>query len=126
MTNERSTALVVGGLIVALGGWEIYRDRPIMGAALAAAGSLLAGAGLFAPAGARRFHAAWMKLARMLGYLNTRILLGAMFFLMMTAVGAIRRLLRSDPLQRRGEPRDSYWIPRPRSRPDKAQFEHLF
>jgi hypothetical protein len=43
----------------------------------------------------------WMKLAHVLGWVNTRILLSIVFFLIFLPVGAVLRLLGKDPMARK-------------------------
>jgi len=42
----------------------------------------------------------WMKLGSILGWINTRMILGIIFFLLITPMGMIMRLRGKDPLQR--------------------------
>lgn len=42
----------------------------------------------------------WMKIGNLLGWINTRILLGIVFFLIITPMGIMMRLLGKDPMQR--------------------------
>lgn len=46
----------------------------------------------------------WMKLGAVLGWINTRIILGFIFFLIITPIGLILRLVKHDPLNRQIEP----------------------
>jgi hypothetical protein len=77
-------------------------------------------------AGTRGFHRYWMKFAGVLGHVNARILLSLMFYLVITPYGLISRLVRRNPLRRRGPPQDSYWIPRDTLKQEHQQFERLF
>ncbi len=43
----------------------------------------------------------WMKLAHILGWINTRILLSLVFFLIFLPAGLILRLLGKDPMRRK-------------------------
>ena len=122
---RKSTALV-GGVLLALAGWNAYRDRPTWYLPLAGAGGLLLLIALAWPAGARGFHAGWMRLAAVLGWINSRIILSVFFFLILTPVGLIGRLFGRDPLDRRGNRRESYWIPNERTRQTPERFERLF
>lgn len=54
---------------------------------------------LLIPASARWIHIGWMKLAEVLGYINNRILLGLIFFLLLTPIALLRRLFHKDPMQ---------------------------
>lgn len=55
---------------------------------------------------------AWMKLAMVLNYVMTRVLLTLVYFLAVTPIGLIFKLLRKDLLGKRFDPKAStYWIP---------------
>jgi hypothetical protein len=90
------------------------------GAALA-----LALAGLLVPSAARRFHVFWMRVAAVLGHVNSRVLLTVLYYGLFAPYGVVSRLLR-DPLGRRGARRESYWVERKRTRQAPEQFERLF
>jgi hypothetical protein len=72
------------------------------------------------------FHRYWMGLAAILGYVNSRILLSAVYYLLLTPIGGVLRLARYDPLRRRGPRQSSYWIPRARKRQTRESFERAF
>ena len=67
---------------------------------LAAMGVLVAD--MIAPALFRPFAVAWFGLAAVLGGVVSKVLLGLVFFLLVTPVGLVRRWLGYDPLQLRG------------------------
>ena len=128
VTNQqaRKTALIVSGVLLLLAAWNYHRGRLNVVAFLGIAGLALLLTGLFVPALARRFHVAWMKLAGILGYINSRVLLFLLFYLAITPYGLISRLFRRDPLNRRGAAKSSYWIPRKSSKQTREQFERSF
>jgi hypothetical protein len=78
------------------------------------------------PSWAARFNRTWMALAEAFGYVNSRILLTLFYYLILTPLGAILRLMRHDPLRRRGPERDTYWIPRQSPRQQRDGFERSF
>lgn len=123
---SRRTAALVGAVMAALGAWNIHRGRPTLAAVLLLAGAVLLLIALAVPGWARRFHVGWMRFAGALGYVNTRVILVVVYYLVLTPVGTLLRLMRKDPLQRRTRPRDSYWIPRCATRQTADQFERLF
>lgn len=43
----------------------------------------------------------WMKLGHILGFINTRIILGFIFFGMITPMGLVMRLMGKDPMYRK-------------------------
>ena len=124
--QARKTALVVGAMLVALAAFSLWRLHPLRAQVLGAAGALLLLIGLVAPSWARPFHRGWMTLAAGLGYVNSRIILGVMYYGVMTPIAFVMRLAGRDPLRRRGRAAGSYWIPRPKTRQNAAQFERLF
>jgi Saxitoxin biosynthesis operon protein SxtJ len=66
-------------------------------------------------------YRAWMKLAHLLAWINTRILLGVVYLVVLTPIRLALSIARRDPLQRRlDRKRPSYWTertPAERSRP---------
>jgi hypothetical protein len=124
--QARKTAFLVGGVLLLLAAWNLYRGRIAALYVLGGIACALFLTGLLLPPVARRFHILWMRLAVALGYINSRILLSLMFYLVFTPYGLVMRLCGRDPLRRRGARRDSYWIPRKVTRQTKEQFERLF
>ena len=65
---------------------------------------------LIAPNLLRPIYIIWMRLAFMLGWINTRLILFIMFYLIFTPIGLAIRLLRVDLLDRKiYKNRKSYW-----------------
>ena len=92
-----------------------------------------AGAFLFLIAALRGYPAlrpvyiAWMKFAFALAWINTRIILGLFFFLVMTPVGLAIRLWGKDLLDKRiDRSATTYWVKRGRTTPDRSRYERLF
>ena len=128
MTNKesRKSTAVVGCVFGAFALWYLYRGRIHWSEVAGSVAVLLLAIAALSQRLSDAFHFGWMKLAAALGYVNSRVLLSAMFFLVMTPVGATRRLLGHDPLERRGSPRQSYWIPRSATRQSREGFERAF
>lgn len=78
----------------------------------------LAGAAAFAIAGLvwprvlSPLNAVWMKFGHALGWINARIILSLVFFLLVTPTGFVVRLLGYDPLRLRRRAAGSYWVQR--------------
>lgn len=124
--QARKTALVVACVLLAIAAWNFYRGRTVVVLVLGGVGALLLLAGLLIPALARRFHVVWMRLAVVLGYINSRVLLSLMFYGVFTPYGIVSRLVKRDPLNRRGARRESYWTQRKQTKQAREQFERLF
>jgi len=107
---------VVGGLLAALALYRLVVRPPVgpLSVGLAAAAAALLAPAIVAPGLLTRPHALWMRMAAALGWFNTRLLLGAVFFGMMVPVGlAARWLVRRDLLAAKACPElSSYWTER--------------
>lgn len=83
--------------------------------------------GLIAPSLLRPVYVAWMKFAFVLAWINTRIILGLFFFLVLTPIGLAMRLAGKDILdQRIDRSAKSYWAKRPRVKLEQSRYERLF
>jgi len=56
---------------------------------------------LIAPATLKPVYNGWMKVGHVLGWINTRIILGLMFFTVFFAVGLVLKILGKDPMSRK-------------------------
>jgi len=54
----------------------------------------------------------WMKFGHVLGWINARIILSLVFFVVVTPIGIVMRLLGKDLLRMRTPKSASYWIRR--------------
>ena len=120
--SPRSFGLLVGGVLAAIGAAALaFGERPLApwagGGALALGLSLVVTA-LWAPGRLERVQAGWMRLARAVAWVNTRVVLAVVYFGMILPMGWVRRLW-SDPLALRTGSEASYWVRRERvSDPD--------
>lgn len=64
----------------------------------------------------------WMKLAHVLGWINTRLVLGLVFYGLIAPIGILMRLVGHDPLRRRWDAmRQSYRIDSTNPPPDHME-----
>jgi hypothetical protein len=104
---------LMGAVLALLGGWGWYRGDAGAAVWMGALAGLFAVAGGLGPRTLRPVYIPWIYLGRILGWINTRLLLGLIFFTLFALTGGIMRLCRRDPLDRKLEPgRDSYWSAR--------------
>jgi O-antigen/teichoic acid export membrane protein len=94
----RSFGLMVGGIFALIALWPVIMraDWPRLWAAALAV--LLILPALVYPPSLRQVYKGWMALGNILGWINTRIILGAVFYLVVTPIGAVRRMLGKDPM----------------------------
>jgi hypothetical protein len=115
----RSFGLTVGGIFALIGFWPLFftgvgpRSWAVVLAACLLIPALTLPKILFWP------YKGWMMVGHVLGWINTRIILGVVFYLIVTPIGAVRRWLGKDPMGRHLRPDlGSYRInrkPRPAS-----------
>jgi hypothetical protein len=124
--QARKTALVVAAVLFGIAAWNLYKGRTTVVLIFGGLALALVLTGLLLPALARRFHVFWMTIAAALGYVNSRVLLSVLFYLVFAPYGFVSRLFKRDPLRRRGARGESYWTPRKQTRQTREGFERLF
>jgi hypothetical protein len=124
--QARKSALLVAAVLLGVAAWNLYRGRTTVVVIFGSSGAALVVAGLLVPAAARAFHVAWMRFAAALGHVNSRVLLTLVYYLVVTPYGFVSRLVRRDPLRRRGKAEESYWVERKTTRQAREGFERLF
>jgi hypothetical protein len=114
---------ILGGVAAA---WMAWRGSGLWPIPLLVGSGFLLG-GVAVPAMLRPLHAAWMALARVLAWVNTRLLLGIFFYCIMTPVAFVMRVGGWDPLGKVFDKRaGSYWVKRTSGPTDPTRCEHLF
>lgn len=114
----RQFGLLVGGVFAVIGLWPVVfrSESPRLWAMIL--GSLLVVLGAIAPQSLKQVHKGWMKVGHILGSINTKIILGIIYYLLITPMGLAMRLMGKDPMHRvLSQGTDTYRIvraPRPR------------
>ncbi len=109
-----------------LAGVGVWRGHTILPAVLGGAAVALGVLALLAPRLLGPVHKLWMKIADALAWFNTRVLLGVVYYLVMTPTGIVMRLMGRDPLDRTLGDRPSYWVARTRQREARGAMERRF
>jgi hypothetical protein len=127
LRREREFGLIVGGVFVLLSVWWSYRGKFVNAShILLPLGALLILFGLLWPRALVWPNRAWMLLAEGLSFVTTRIILGIVFFLVITPIGVLKRLSGWDPLDRRSERRLSYWKAYSERQRDTRHYEKMY
>jgi hypothetical protein len=124
---EREFGLVVGGVLLLLSSWWIYRGKfhSISQVTLPIAALLLI-LGIIFPRALVYPNRAWMALAEVLSFISTRIILAFVYFVVITPIGVVKRLFGWDPLHRRAAASESYWRPYSERQRDSKHYEKMF
>jgi len=119
----RGFGLVTGAAIVALFGlflpWMLGLDWPVWPWFIAAPLWLQA---LIHPPWLRGTYRAWMRFGLLASRVTTPLVLGIVFFLMISPMAMVRRLMGKDPMQRALDPdQNSYRVQSPKSPREKLE-----
>lgn len=109
----RKFAFLVGGVLLALGALALWKSHE-WGYYVLGVAALLIILGALAPPVLKPVYYVWMSLALVMGMIMTTLILGILFYLVITPMGLMMRLFGRDPMHRHYGPasQTSYWIPR--------------
>jgi Saxitoxin biosynthesis operon protein SxtJ len=115
----RQFGLMVGGVFSIIGLWPMFlRGEPLRLWAVVL-GSLLILSGSLVPTWLAPVHRGWMWVGHVLGWINTRIILGVIFYGLITPIGIAFRMLGKDTMRQSfSDTSSTYRVnrqPRPRS-----------
>ncbi len=102
--------IVTGFMVIA---WILFVKEYIKAAEILA--KIAIGIGLvsaFIPIAARGIEWVWLKFAHVLGWINSKILLGLIFFLFLMPIALLSRLFTKDPLKLKGREMKSLFTDR--------------
>ncbi len=124
----RNFAYIVGGIFLALGVWFYIAGRRYSLLA-AGIGVALILAGRFYAKILKPFHRCWMALGTTLGFVMTRVILLVAFYIIVTPLAAVMRLLGKRPLEMEFRPKnalETYWHYREVNATAKERLEKQF
>lgn len=79
------------------------------------------------PQGLKPVYIFWMRLAVILSWINTRLILTVMFYLIFTPIGLCMRIFAADLLDKKiSKGKDSYWIKKEAGEFDPKTYERQF
>jgi hypothetical protein len=100
-------SMLIFGLVFAL--WFWFKKNPAAAWTFAGVGVFCFTTSLFAPPAARVVYVLWMGLAWLLGQLVTPLIMGALYYLVLTPIGMVLRLTGHDRLRLKKPVSTSYW-----------------
>ena len=100
----RQFGLMVGGIFLFIGLWPLVWRHEAVRLWAVVPGTLLIAAGAVIPSLLREIYEGWMFLGHILGWINTRIILGIVFYGIVTPMGIVMKMMRRDPMRRKFDP----------------------
>jgi hypothetical protein len=111
-SSDRSFGLVFAGVLTLLAAHNAWHHRALWPLWLALAAVFLVLA-LVRPQVLAPLNRIWTRLGLLLGRVMSPVVLGLMYFVIVTPIGVLMRWVGQDPLRLRGDPgAHSYWIVR--------------
>lgn len=124
--DVRKFGLTIGIVLMLIGGILLYYDRVSYYYFWLAALFLLIPAAV-SPSILRPLNKVWMILAILLGWFMTRVILSILFYLILTPIGLIGKILGKEFLDIKWKKKsDSYWLKREKKSPEKIDYERQF
>ena len=126
MPTDRSFGLTFAVIFTLVSAWLFWRNGKYWPVTVGAAALFLLGAFAY-PGVLHPLNAAWMRFGLLLNRIVSPIVMGVIFFGLLTPVAVLMRLRGRDALQRRFDPTcASYWIKRIPPGPDASSFPRQF
>jgi hypothetical protein len=124
---ERHFGLLMGGILLFICAWGVWRHwDPILLAAISGPGVILILAAIIAPRILGPLNRAWYHFGILLGRIVSPIVLGIIFFGLITPVAMIGRLFGRDELRLKPRQQVSYWIKREPPGPPGESFTNQY
>jgi len=127
LPSERTFGFVFTGIFLIVAGYLWYHD----GKPLAIQVFLVLAVAFFAfallmPIVLRPFNKAWYKLGLLMGRVVSPIVLGILFFILISPIAIVMRLAGRDTLKLRKQDVQSHWIDRAPPGPSSESFKDQF
>jgi len=125
--DVRNFGLLLGGALLGGGAFLLWKERGGH-VAFFICGAAFALTGLFLPAVLVPLFKVWMLLAASLNWIMTRLILGLLFYLVVTPTGLVARLFGKRFLDTRFDPggtTETYWNRRT-GKPGRERYEQQF
>ncbi len=114
-------------LLCLIGGWQYYKGNVDVSIRFFGPASLVIILAFFAPILLKPIFIVVTKVGNVIGWVNTRIILGIIFYLIFTPIGLFSKLIGKDLLEERiDKETTSYWVKKEEGLFAKEQFEKQF
>jgi hypothetical protein len=124
-TNQRF-GLFFAALLLVLAAYAHWREFELVSTPAFISSALFALLALFSPQLLGPLNRLWYDFGLLLGSIVSPIVLGAIFFLIITPVALVARLFGRDELKITRRPVDSYWVARSPPGPSSDSFKNQY
>ena len=121
----RKFGLTVGTAFLVFGGIALWRGRPLVAQVLWGLGGLLILGATLVPARLKPVERAWMAVALQISRVMTPIVMGIVYFLVLTPIALLIRSLKGNPLVHRTIGK-GYWFSKGEGSDAKSDMRRQF
>jgi hypothetical protein len=127
LSSERTFGLVFTGIFLIVAGYLWYHDSKTVAIQifLALSAAFLVSS-IFKPIVLRPFNKAWYYLGLLMGRVVSPIVLGILFFILISPIAIVMRMAGRDALKLRKQDVQSHWIDRAPPGPASESFKDQF
>jgi hypothetical protein len=123
----RKFGIALGGVLIIFALWNFYKQRDIWGIILSICSMTSTFLALFFHDAIRPIYFVFMKLAFLLGWINTKIILSIIFYIIISPIGLFMKMYGRDKLEKKIDlDKKSYWNQRKNSKFDNASYEKQY
>ena len=127
LPSNRKFGLLFAGVFALLSAYAAYQGSdPFKVYGWLVAGVVVGLVAIAAPGWLAPFNKAWMKLGDLMGRVVSPLVLGVIFFVLITPVALVTRLFGRDELRLKKTGASSYWIDRVPPGPAGDSFKNQF
>ena len=121
----RSFGITIGIILFIISGFLMYYNKEAY-QLIAIIASTFIGLGFILPVLLKPIYFVWMTFAAILGWVMTRVIVSIVFYLIITPIGLLTRLLGEDFLALKKTESDSYWNYRDSAEELNQDYEKQF
>lgn len=117
----RKFGLTVGIAFGLLAAFLLWREHMLVARIFGGIGGALVLGGLLIPRQLKPVERGWMWMAHQISKVTTPIVMGIVYFLVVTPIGLGFRILKGNPLVHSADAQNGYWVSR--EQPDAAEID---
>jgi len=127
LPSERTFGFVFTGIFLLIAAYLWYHDgKPVAIQVFLVLSVAFLAFSIFMPIVLRPFNKAWYKLGLLMGRVVSPIVLGILFFILISPIAIVMRIAGRDPLKLRKQNVESHWIDRAPPGPESSSFKDQF
>ena len=127
LPSELSFGLLFSVIFASAGAYVLYKSSPpVLAAAFFVAAAIFLTITVLSPVRLRPLNRAWLKFGIFIGKIVSPIVLGVIFFFVITPYAVVMRLAGRDALKLHKQNVNSYWVDRKPTALDPQSFKNQF